>query len=175
MTKYKCLKSGWMPLKDFCEKYGVDRGNTQRLMEKKLAESYKEQIGGKGKPWIIKEEKLLEILPNREWVEMKVNMKTIEKVEENFNECKKAIKIIIEDYAFEKENSELSDEEKESFINLLQDEKNRIEEIEIQVKLLFNLIRYTEISEKEVSELKYSIALIKDRIVDGKDIEHITI
>lgn len=62
---YKCLKDGWMPLRDFCEKYNLDQGNTQRLIQKKLSDDYKEQIGGKGKPWIIFEEKLLEILPKR--------------------------------------------------------------------------------------------------------------
>lgn len=60
---YKCLKKGWISLKDFCEKHEVDQGNTQRLVQKKLEGNYKEQIGGKGKPWIIREDKLLEILP----------------------------------------------------------------------------------------------------------------
>ncbi|MCT4563760.1 MAG: hypothetical protein N4A68_05505 [Maledivibacter sp.] len=61
---YKCLKKGWIPLKDFCEKYGLDQGNTQRIV-KKLCNEYKEQIGGKGKPWIVKEDKLLELLPKK--------------------------------------------------------------------------------------------------------------
>lgn len=52
-----------MPLKDFCEKYKLDQGNTQRFMSKNLDKAFKEQIGGRGKPWIVKEDKLKELIP----------------------------------------------------------------------------------------------------------------
>ena len=48
---YISLKSGWMPLSDLCTKYGKDKGNMNKALDK-IGEQDKEKVGN---TWVIRE------------------------------------------------------------------------------------------------------------------------